>query len=104
MGAAPPKDFPISAGASSNGGAVTFGSSAPIKVQGPCGFNFDFALPAVNVSFDLSLFFSLPFPFLALKLTCDPNNPIDLSAGLKPGGGRVSTALPDPDLVEDPVS
>lgn len=58
-------------------------------------FGFNFNLP--GFSFPPKL----PIPYLSLGLNCDLNNPLDLSAGLKPGGGRTSNAPPSPDMNEN---
>jgi hypothetical protein len=42
----------------------------------------------------------LPIPKLSFELSCDPNKPIDITAGLKFGGGRIPCVMPDPDLTE----
>lgn len=54
-------------------------------------FSISFLLPAINFPP------KLPIPRFSLQLTCDPSNPIDVSAGLGYGGGRTSNADPDPD-------
>jgi hypothetical protein len=63
-----------------------------------CGFVFP--------TFTFHLKFNIPFPppfpfppkfFFSFGLNCDLNNPLALDAGASvPGGGRVSTADPDP--------
>jgi hypothetical protein len=98
MGSPPPQDYPPSVSADAS---LDFppGPTATI-----CGYSL--ALP--RFKFGLSLFIKLPFafppaipfPFLAFKLSCDPSNPVDITAGLKQpfGGGRTYNAPPDPDL------
>ncbi len=39
----------------------------------------------------------LPIPKLSFTLSCDLNKPIDISAGLKFGGGKIPCVLPNPD-------
>ena len=38
-----------------------------------------------------------PIPKLSFTLSCDLNKPIDISAGLPFGGGKIPCVLPDPD-------
>jgi hypothetical protein len=96
MGSPPPKDFAPSAGAS-----LDF---PPSPTATPCGFKiglprfaFGFRLPP------LPLIPQLPNVFIALVLSCDPRNPVDIVAGanLPFGGGRTPNTDPDPDLDED---
>lgn len=42
----------------------------------------------------------LPIPKLSFTLSCDLNKPIDISAGLKFGGGKIPCSIPDPDAEE----
>lgn len=52
-------------------------------------FKFKFKLPPLGFPPPI------PFPFFGFALSCDPANPIDVSAGLSYGGGRQTRALPD---------
>ncbi len=65
----------------------------------PCNFSlsikfpsFNFVLPNLSIDFppDLSLYFNF-------ELSCDLSKPINVSAGVGPGGGRVPAMDPDPD-------
>jgi hypothetical protein len=98
MGSPPPTDGP----------APTLGVSAGFAPGPPAAILCGYALPTLRfkIGFKLPKFpFSfppkIPLPFLSLGLNCDLNNPINISAGLKPGGGRASNGLPDPDVVND---
>ena len=97
MGSPPPKDFPPPTADA----ALDF---PPSPTATPCGFklgvprfSFGFKLPTIKFPP------TLPFPFVALVLSCDPRNPVDVvaSANLPFGGGRTPNAEPDPDLDED---
>lgn len=65
-----------------------------------CGF----ALPLPGYVFGLKLPSPIPFPppipklKLAIGLNCALNNPLDVSAGVDFGGGKVANADLDPDL------
>jgi len=64
-----------------------------------CGFSIQ--LPKFSLKFLLpAIAFppKLPIPSFSFALSCDPSKPIDVSAGLSYGGGRVSRTDPDPDL------
>lgn len=67
-----------------------------------CGFNFTIPSfpfpPAFNFAFNFPP--PLPIPKLGFALTCDPKNPIDITAGLEWGGGRISCQDANPDDVE----
>lgn len=87
-----------------NVGGVSFGAGLPdspgaLSLCGftfppPIFFQFGFQLPTIN--------FPPPLPsiFLALSINCSLTNPLNLSGGLKYGGGRDSNAPPDPDQLE----
>jgi hypothetical protein len=97
MGSPPPQDFdPPSATA-----GLDFPPSPKASL---CGFAL--GLPRFTFGFKLpSIKFPppIPLPFIAFKLSCDPKNPIDVTAGLALpfGGGRTPNNDPDPDLDED---
>jgi len=68
------------------------------EISGPCGlslkipsFSFGFTLPT------LSFPPAIPIPVFGFTLSCDPHDPIDLTAGLDYGGGRTPNHDPDPD-------
>ncbi len=64
----------------------------------PC--NFSFKLPSFSFGFSLVLPPfppPLPIPRFRLAITCDLNNPIDVSAGIEFGGGRTPASDPSPD-------
>jgi hypothetical protein len=86
----PPTDAPINPGlAPSPPAASLCGFSLPKSL-----FKFGFKLPA------LAFPPAIPTPYLALGLNCSLSNPLDVSAGLRYGGGRTPNADPDPDLLE----
>jgi hypothetical protein len=58
-------------------------------------FSFGFLIPPINFPPPL------PIPFLSLGLSCNVNNPLNLSAGLKPGGGRTANLAPLPPETSD---
>ncbi len=53
-------------------------------------FKIKFKLPPINFPPKLPSF------SLSLGLNCDLSNPLNVTAGVKFGGGRVSTGEPDP--------
>jgi hypothetical protein len=64
----------------------------------PCSFGF--VLPSFSFSFNLVLPDfppPIPLPRFRLALSCDLSKPIDVSAGIEFGGGRVSNAPKSPD-------
>jgi hypothetical protein len=70
----------------------------------PCDFSI--TLPSFAVFFGFSLPDipfppALPLPVLGFTLSCDPAKPVDVTAGLSYGGGRVARFDPDPD--KDPT-
>lgn len=99
MGTAPPKDDPSPA--EQDAASVDAGFALGPPVASLCGF----AIPSLRFKFGLkfpglpgiSFPPPLPFPFLSLGIHCDSDNPLDVTAGVKYGGGRVSNAPPDPD-------
>jgi hypothetical protein len=97
MGSPPPLDAPSPDVQDAAGVDAGFSKGPPAAEL--CGF----ALPSLNFHFGFrlpGLGFPppLPSPFLALGLSCDANNPIDISGGVKWGGGRVGQADPrDPE-------
>lgn len=107
MGFAPPPDLPPPPPASPNSpnspDASATADFPPSPAATTCGFSF--ALPKFTVKIFIPGFKfppKLPLPFLSLALSCDLANPINVSAGVKFGGGRVSNAPLDPDLQEEP--
>lgn len=90
----------VSASGSSDPDASASVSFPPSPKASICGFSL--GLPRFSISFFLpAIAFppKIPLPFISFKLSCDPKNPIDVTAGLSLpfGGGRVSNAEPDPD-------
>lgn len=78
--------------------AVTAAFTKPELNASPCSFSFK--LPSFTFGFtlpDIPFPPPLPIPRLKLVLSCDLKNPIDVSAGLEFGGGRVSNAPTSPD-------
>lgn len=64
----------------------------------PC--NFEFKLPKFSFGFFFRFKFppfDLPIPRFRLAISCDLSNPIDVSAGLDFGGGRVAKFDLSPD-------
>ncbi len=64
----------------------------------PC--NFTFKLPSFTFGFNFSFKFppfDIPIPRFRLAISCDLSNPVDVSAGLDFGGGRLSCSDPSPD-------
>jgi hypothetical protein len=82
-----------------NGPSVTpdAGFAPSQTVASVCGFAF--SIPRLKLGLSIVLPFSpaIPFPHLALALTCDPNNPIKVDSGLSWGAGRTPNVDPDPD-------
>lgn len=66
-----------------------------------CGFKFP---PSFKFKFGLNLNIQfpppIPIPRIGIGISCDLNNPIDVSASLEFGGGRKPLFDPDPDLEE----
>jgi hypothetical protein len=97
MGTAPPPDGPsvVAQGlASANAG---FSTSA-IPAASLCGFTLPFL--SFSLSFHLpALAFPPPFPIFGISfgLNCSLDNPINVSASLPYGGGRIGTSDPDVD-------
>lgn len=66
----------------------------------PCAFSLK--LPTLSFSLNIPFPdfpppFPFPIPMFRFALSCDLNNPIDIAAGVKPGGGRKAVYDPDPD-------
>ncbi len=92
-------DVPAIPGTASLPGGVSQGGddfdadasfTSPELNANPCEFSFklpSFAFPP----------FDLPIPHFKLTLTCDLSAPINISAGIEPGGGRSSNNDPSPD-------
>lgn len=85
------------------GASVTFGSVGEIGLSASiCGF--EPKLPSIPFPPVFSLPFEFPPPLpklkLAWSLTCDPSKPIDITAGIEWGGGRVGCQDDDPDQQE----
>jgi hypothetical protein len=99
-GSAPPPDAPPLASQALATANAGFSASPPIAEL--CGFKIPFFL--FSLGFVLP---PIPFPFpipkfrLSLGLNCSLTNPLNVSAGIDSGGGRVSNSDPDPDLQLD---
>jgi hypothetical protein len=100
MGAAPPPDGPPLAAQDQSAEAAGFkqdGSAVDL-----CGFKLPFfifkfpALPSLP-GFPPAL----PIPRISLGLNCSTDNPVDVTAGVAYGGGRVAKFDPDQDLALD---
>ena len=55
-------------------------------------FSYGFALPSLGLPSPFP-----PIPLLPLGLNCPSNNPLNITQGLKSGGGRKPNLPPDPD-------
>ncbi len=100
MGTAPPPDGPPPAQQQQIAADASFQAGPPVAQL--CGFklpslqfSFGFTLPPINFPP------KLPSLQAAIGLNCDTDNPLDISAGLDWGGGRVGTQDPDPDDLLD---
>ena len=72
--------------------------TSPELNASPCSFSFK--LPSFTFGFAFSFKFppfDLPIPRFRLAISCDLSKPIDVSAGLENGGGRLSCSDPSPD-------
>lgn len=80
---------------------ATFSDSPPAASL--CGFKIP--MPSFNFGLNLPNPLKIPaFPpkvVLAIGINCDASNPLDFSAGLPWGGGRVGTRDPDPDDIDE---
>jgi hypothetical protein len=96
MGSPPPPDAPDIPTQDATALDFNFQVTPPIALL--CGYK----VPAFKLNLSVKLPFQFPpaFPpefFFAIGIRCDLENPIDVSAGIAPGGGRKSTFDPDPD-------
>ena len=69
-----------------------------------CGVSLTIPIPQINLSIPAIPFpppLPFPIPQFSFSISCNFDNPVDVSAGLEWGGGRTSNALPDP-FLEDP--
>ncbi len=85
-------------GSSSGEADASASFSKPELNASPCDFKFK--LPSFSFGFKLPTFsidLNLPIPHFKLSLSCDLDNPIDISASIEPGGGRESNNDPSPD-------
>jgi hypothetical protein len=73
--------------------------SKPELNASPCEFTFKLPSFTFGVNIPAIPFppFAIPIPHLRLALSCDLSNPIDISASVSSGGGRVSNGDPSPD-------
>jgi hypothetical protein len=95
------------AGASAIAGGGTFNVGTISTPHFPpfCGFKLPFLL--FGFSFNVPEFDfppKLPVFRLSIGINCLLSNPVNISAGVAYGGGRVSTSDPDPDLALDQAS
>ena len=99
MGSPPPPDLPAP-DVQDALAAVPTGLAVGLPAASLCGY----ALPNPLIVFGIKLPSPipipppLPIPKLALGLNCSLDNPLDLSASVEFGGGRVGASDPDPDL------
>ncbi len=106
MGAPPPPDFPappqppaIPAALAAAAALLQKGFSLQTPSAALCGFvlpSFLFAY-GVKIPSPLPIPPPIPIPKLAIGLSCNLSNPLEISAGLEWGGGRTATFDPDPD-------
>jgi hypothetical protein len=84
------------------GAQVDFGKPGASVTAKTCDISF--SLPSIPFPPALSVPFAFPpafpIPKLNFSLSCDPTEPIDISAGLANGGGRIACIDDDPDLEE----
>lgn len=93
---APPEDAPPPEEQDAVSAEAGFEEGPPLASF--CGF----VIPSFIFSFSINIPFSFDFPpkfFFALGINCDADNPFDISAGVKWGGGKKPnpSAYPDPD-------
>ncbi len=84
---------------------VEFGAVGSFEVTAEiCNFSLhvpniplppQFILPAIDFPPPL------PIPKVSFALSCDPNKPIDLSAGIAFGGGRIPCTIPSDEDDDD---
>ncbi len=97
----PPPDAPSPAAQATIAANATFKDSPPAAQL--CGFK----IPRPSFSFSLNISNPLKIPafppklVLAIGINCDASNPLDFSASLPWGGGRIGTRDPDPDDVDE---
>ncbi len=79
--------------------SVDFGKVGAKTVASVCGFELQIPTipfpPALNINFKFPP--ALPKIKFGYALTCDPKDPIDITAGLGWGGGRLSCSDESPD-------
>jgi hypothetical protein len=96
---APPIPGGISTGAAGSSVSADASFTKPELNASPC--EFAFKLPTFSFGLQIPPFkfppFDIPIPHFKLTLSCDLSNPIDISASLEPGGGRVPNGDPSPD-------
>lgn len=96
MGTSPPEDRPppaeqdIVTGDAGFAPGPTSTSLCGFKFPPIFRFKFGFNLPAISLPLPISFTFSI-------GINCNLDNPFDVSAGVKYGGGRVSSGPRDPD-------
>lgn len=100
MGSPPPPDGPPPEEQAAIDASASFEAGPPVTSL--CGleipsFSFSFGLLLSGISFPPPI----PKIKISLGISCDANNPIDVTAGVEYGGGRVATFDPDPDLAEE---
>lgn len=64
---------------------------------------FQLKLPSFKVGFRLPGIFPIPIPIpkFGFALSCDPSKPIDVTAGVSFGGGRLPCFVQSPDDADD---
>jgi hypothetical protein len=99
MGSAPLPDLPPPPPATASGVSASAGFEPGPVAASLCGFKlpfgrfkFGFKIPGIDFPP------KLPFPYVAFGINCNLSNPIDMSVGLKYGGGRQPNHGVDPDL------
>jgi hypothetical protein len=99
MGFAPPPDAPPPGPP----GVITadVGLAAGPPVATICGFPIPDILPRLKFGLNIpgiDALFNLPSLHIGLGINCSTSNPFDITAGVSPGGGRVGSSAPDPDI------
>lgn len=99
MGYPPPPDAPPEAEQALVDASLSFEAGPPISLL--CGFKIPFWFPKFSLHLpDFGLPPKLPKFSLSISISCDLNNPLNISASLGFGGERKPLFDPDPDLAE----
>lgn len=102
MGTSPPADAPSPEDQDAASVDAGFAPGPPVATL--CGFAFPSFKPFLKIGIPIGgISFPPKIPTFSpsLGLNCDVNNPLDVTAGVKWGGGRVASFDRDPDVDED---